>query len=145
MQEWDMRLSNDLISVDARIQKPVAINLGDRIPFEYSHNNADWSNAFRVDRRTGKGKGMNQGVDIRKWLFMYPQCYYNMVENMERELQFVARGLGIQVDPPEWVELVSIDKQISIGFVAIIDNLKNNVKMHYFKLYIVGTILAFWR
>lgn len=106
MSDWDMRLGDSLVSLQARILRPVDIVLGDpQRPFKYNTTNADWSPAFRVDQRTGRGMGMNVGVDIKNWVFIYPHNMYNQVESMERELRFVAGGLGIALDTPAWVEL----------------------------------------
>ncbi len=111
MKDWEMELDTNLIPLQARTQNPVKIQIGNNKEHIYQSYSADWSEAYKTVK--GQAAGMLEPAHISKWLFVYPKSMYDNVDSMTREFRFVTGGLGVRMDEPEWLEIVSTYSMLS--------------------------------
>jgi len=133
LKKWNLRFNEDLVQLRARILKPEIILGAGSSKATYSHDNADWGNAFRNWKQWSV-------VSCSKWAVIYAQKDGAITQEFVNSMKKVSPSLGMVMGNPKMFELPDnrpatyiqhLDKVIDLKPSIVMVVIPNNKGDHY--------------
>ncbi|XP_059092216.1 piwi-like protein Siwi [Tigriopus californicus] len=126
LEKWSLKMNPELVAVNGRILPPERIFLSQNPRSKvkettYTSDNADWSNA--ATRNV-----LWNPVPLDNIRFIYPGIMYNKVAMFFKEMQMVAKGLGVNLIMPDsnWQEIQDTRTASYLAAAKVVSQMKPN-------------------